>query len=311
MARVARRRGLLFGPHSVEHRAFEHSRWRDAGAFRIPTLDPGGRRLGGLQSRLLPATAPINVDSSPYGKLPYARRPRRQKVLSEKSRKSRSIDPRSLEAAEYTILLTNANAETLSAHKALELYRFRWQIENVFKRFKSLLNLDHLAAREPSMVQTYVLAKILGALLVEDLTDRYLSFFPWGYPLRTTGNLALASPRLVRDTVAWVVLGLKPQALLPSTVNSSPPPNLQTATKTTERVRSPTPIRAASDFTLLRKLAPMPPPPAHPPSEPRLGRRCASPPSRVSEEQECFLTWRRSHSRDSTTHVLRGLPGSG
>lgn len=116
----------------------------------------------------------------------------RQKVLSEKSRKSRSIDPRSLEAAEYTILLTNANAETLSAQKALELYRLRWQIEIAFKRFKSLLNLDHLAAREPRMVQTYVLAKILGALLVEDLTDRYLSFFPWGYPLRATGNLALA-----------------------------------------------------------------------------------------------------------------------
>ena len=119
----------------------------------------------------------------------------RQKVLSEKSRKSRSIDPRSLEAAEYTILLTNASAESMSPHKALELYRLRWQIENVFKRFKSLLNLDQLAAREPSMVQTYVLAKILGAMLVEDLTDRYLSFFPWGYPLRTAGNLPLASPQ--------------------------------------------------------------------------------------------------------------------
>lgn len=117
----------------------------------------------------------------------------RKKVLSERSRKSRRVDPRSLEAAEYTILLTNTHADTLSAHKALELYRLRWQIENLFKRFKSQLNLDHLAAREPSMVETYVLAKILGALLIEDLTDRYLSFFPWGYPMQTPTNLALAS----------------------------------------------------------------------------------------------------------------------
>jgi len=117
----------------------------------------------------------------------------RKKVLSEKSRKCRSIDPRSLEAAEYIILLTNLEADKLSCHQALEIYRLRWQIENTFKRFKSLLNLDHLAAREPRMVQTYVLAKILGALLVEDLTDRYLSFFPWGYPLRASPNLALAA----------------------------------------------------------------------------------------------------------------------
>ena len=117
----------------------------------------------------------------------------RKKVLSDRRRKGRSIDPRSLEAAEYIILLTNLEADKLSCHQALEIYRLRWQIEITFKRFKSLLNLDHLAAREPRMVQTYVLAKILGALLVEDLTDRYLSFFPWGYPVRSTPDLSLAA----------------------------------------------------------------------------------------------------------------------
>jgi len=45
----------------------------------------------------------------------------RKKVLSEKSRKCRSIDPRSLEAAEYIILLTNLEADKLSCHQALEI----------------------------------------------------------------------------------------------------------------------------------------------------------------------------------------------
>ena len=117
----------------------------------------------------------------------------RKIVLSDRRRKGRSIDPRSLEAAEYIILLTNLEAGKLPCYQALEIYRLRWQIEITFKRFKSLLNLDHLAAREPRMVQTYVLAKILGALLVEDLTDRYLSFFPWGYPVRSTPDLSLAA----------------------------------------------------------------------------------------------------------------------
>ena len=117
----------------------------------------------------------------------------RKTVLADRRRKGRSIDPRSLEAAEYIILLTNLEADKLSSYQALEIYRLRWQIEITFKRFKSLLNLDHLAAREPRMVQTYVLAKILGALLVEDLTDRYLSFFPWGYPVRSTSDFSLAA----------------------------------------------------------------------------------------------------------------------
>jgi IS4 transposase len=117
----------------------------------------------------------------------------RKTVLADRRRKGRSIDPRSLEAAEYIILLTNLEADELSSYQALEIYRLRWQIEITFKRFKSLLNLDHLAAREPRMVQTYVLAKILGALLVEDLTDRYLSFFPWGYPVRSTSDFSLAA----------------------------------------------------------------------------------------------------------------------
>lgn len=107
----------------------------------------------------------------------------REKAMKEGHRRRKSIDIRSLEAAEYTILLTNLEPDRLTSEQALEIYRLRWQIELAFKRFKSLLNLDHISAREPRMVRTYVLAKILGALLVEDLADRYLSFFPWGYPL--------------------------------------------------------------------------------------------------------------------------------
>ena len=121
----------------------------------------------------------------------------RNKILSRKSKKGkRRIDVRTLEAAEYTILLTNLDHESLSCMQAAEIYRLRWQIELAFKRFKSLLNLDQLAAREPKMVQTYVLAKILGALLVDDLTNRYLSFFPWGYPIRNTAGIDLETPQI-------------------------------------------------------------------------------------------------------------------
>lgn len=116
----------------------------------------------------------------------------RQQVLAEASRKCRSVDPRSLEAAEYIILLTNLDSVRLSPHQVAELYRLRWQIEMTFKRFKSLLDLDRLHAFEPALVETYVFGKLLGALLVEDLTERYLSFSPWGFPLHPPTSIALA-----------------------------------------------------------------------------------------------------------------------
>lgn len=91
-------------------------------------------------------------------------------------------DPRSLKAAEYTYLLTNLTPEEISGVEVLELYRLRWQIELAFKRIKSLLQLN-LRAKNEDMARTYLLANILGALLIEELCGDALSFFPWGFRL--------------------------------------------------------------------------------------------------------------------------------
>lgn len=107
----------------------------------------------------------------------------RAQVLST-NRKSKQIDPRTLEAAGYTLLLTNAEPSDLSAEAGLELYRYRWQVELAFKRLKSLIDLDQLRAKELALVKTYLLSKLLGVLVLEDLQQRYLAFFPWGFPFQ-------------------------------------------------------------------------------------------------------------------------------
>ena len=91
-------------------------------------------------------------------------------------------DMRSLRAAQYTYLLTDLTPEESSAVHVLELYRLRWQIELAFKRIKSLLHLN-LRARKEDTARTYLLANIMGALLVEELCGNALSFFPWGFRL--------------------------------------------------------------------------------------------------------------------------------
>lgn len=107
----------------------------------------------------------------------------RRKVLSERSRKGETIDPRSLEAAAYIVVLTSTTEAQLSAAQVLELYRFRWQIELVFKRLKGLTGLGTLPAKDTGLARSMLYAKLLAALALDELTDRFLAISPWGYPL--------------------------------------------------------------------------------------------------------------------------------
>src|SRR5881227_301929 len=110
------------------------------------------------QLRQIPGNqgAEFRVQTAPQeaSKSPAAAEKERQKILREAARKKRKGDPRSLEAAEYTIVLTSMGEEQLPAAEALELYRFRWQIEMVFKRLKGLLGLDQLAAKDSHLARS-------------------------------------------------------------------------------------------------------------------------------------------------------------
>jgi len=118
-------------------------------------------------------------------KSPQAAEAAREKARRDSARKGHAIREETLTLAEYVVVLSNCGAE-VTAVQILETYRFRWQIELAFKRLKSLLFLDNLRARDPELAQTYLLAKLLGALLAEELIDRAGSFSPWGYLLAAT-----------------------------------------------------------------------------------------------------------------------------
>ena len=118
----------------------------------------------------------------------------RQRVLRERAKRGRQLDPRTLEAAGYIFLLTSITDGSMSATAVLELYRFRWQIEMAFKRLKSLLAMDKLPAKDPDLARACLYAKLLAALLLDDLTEQFLAFSPWGFPLLHPPGLDLANP---------------------------------------------------------------------------------------------------------------------
>lgn len=108
----------------------------------------------------------------------------RRKALRNSSKKGKKVQPKTLELASYIVVLTSTSATDLSPEEILEIYRFRWQIELVFKRLKSLLKLGDLPAKDPKLAQSFLFSKLLAALLLEDLTHGYLSISPWGFRVR-------------------------------------------------------------------------------------------------------------------------------
>jgi hypothetical protein len=116
----------------------------------------------------------------------------RSRIRHEAKRKGRKPHPHSLKAAQFVYVLTDLNADVLPAAEALDLYRLRWQIEIFFKRLKSLMHLGKLRAKDERMVRAYLYAKILAALIIDELRHEALAFFPWGYPLRPQDRQRLA-----------------------------------------------------------------------------------------------------------------------
>lgn len=101
-----------------------------------------------------------------------------------KKRKGKQPHLNSLKAAGFVFVITDLPDDVLPAVEALELYRLRWQIELSFKRLKGILDINNLRARDEQLARTYLYANILGALIVDELREAALGFFPWGYPLR-------------------------------------------------------------------------------------------------------------------------------
>ena len=100
-----------------------------------------------------------------------------------RSERGESLQPGTLEMAEYVMVLTSLPEAELSARQALGLYRGRWQVELVFKTLKGLLEIGELAKYDSDSAKAWIQAKLLTALLIQRLEREACFFSPWGFPL--------------------------------------------------------------------------------------------------------------------------------
>jgi hypothetical protein len=116
-----------------------------------------------------------------------------KRLLKDAKKRGKQPDPRSLEAAKYILLLTSLPATVFPSTDILAIYRFRWQIELAFKRFKSLAGLDQLPAKNPELARAWIYARLIVALIAEQITGQVPDSSPSGHGNANRKPIALAS----------------------------------------------------------------------------------------------------------------------
>ncbi|HSI90664.1 MAG TPA: IS4 family transposase [Adhaeribacter sp.] len=98
-----------------------------------------------------------------------ARRSRKQKrKIANQSKKARyNYQTSALKELlmDYNIFITNTNARQLSQQQVQQYYRLRWQIELLFKAWKSLLELDKIGKMSIFRFECYLYSRLLVLLL--------------------------------------------------------------------------------------------------------------------------------------------------
>lgn len=108
-----------------------------------------------------------------------------RKLKRKASKNQFQLKDETLEYAKYVILFTTFPAALFTTAEVLEWYRARWQIELVFKRFKSLAQLGHLPKYDDQSSKAWLYGKLLTALLTQKIVRVGRDFSPWGYFLET------------------------------------------------------------------------------------------------------------------------------
>ena len=120
--------------------------------------------------RFTPLRARLIALPLPPDKAEAARERARRASRNAKTR----IQPGTLKAAGYVLLLTSLEAQAYPPERVGALYRLRWQVELAIKRLKSLLHIDRLQAKNPASVRAWLYAHLIAAFLIDDMVQDML-----------------------------------------------------------------------------------------------------------------------------------------
>jgi hypothetical protein len=111
---------------------------------------------------------------------------RRRDLHAAARRRGQAVSQARVRLADWTLFCTNVPPDLLSAKEVLVVARVRWQIELVFKLWKTSGHLAHSRSEQPWRVLCEVYAKLLGLLIQQWVMVTSL----WPYPDRSAWKAA-------------------------------------------------------------------------------------------------------------------------
>ena len=147
----------------------------------VETIQRAGKV--GVWNVMVQAETPLNGRLCTLRKIPEAIQEAHERIRKTAARKGTTPRECTWRFACYVLLFTTFPEQEFSATKVLELYRLRWQVELVFKRFKSLAQMGHLLKFKKESVIAWLYGKLLVALLTEKIVRHARTISPWGYDI--------------------------------------------------------------------------------------------------------------------------------
>lgn len=137
---------------------------------------------------------------------PEAAEAARRRCRQDGNRKGRTPAQDTLYLAGWVMVFTTLSEDVLKASTVIELYRTRWQVELVFKRLKSLLDLDLLRVQKESLLgKVWITGKLLYAAVIE----RHL-YRRFGHDWNQFDQVRITTPwrllKIVRSLInSWII----------------------------------------------------------------------------------------------------------
>ncbi|WP_352853410.1 transposase [Mesorhizobium sp. M0522] len=129
--------------------------------------------------------AKARAEASPcrQGSLSGARMPKppknqRKRQGGNQRHCSKRLQPMTITAAGFVMLLTSIPADAMTAEEVLQTCRLRWQVELAFKRLKSGMGIHKLPARDKRLARSWLMAHLILALIIDEAVNDVLDSPP-------------------------------------------------------------------------------------------------------------------------------------
>lgn len=120
---------------------------------------------------------------------------RRRKAIANAKKKGRKPSKESLNRLKFSYFITNVPKEIWKPEVVGTVYRIRWQIELMFKYWKSLLNIHILKGTRAERVQCIIYARLLSIVLITHIC---------GYAAECAWNTC-KKELSIHKTISWLL----------------------------------------------------------------------------------------------------------